>query len=935
MGQFSGLKGVSLRVPQKTYRKPLYFFKKSSKIFRSSAFSAIHRRVAGQGGDCSSPCQAARSGVLLTTFSCNKGFRRITTNLRFKKVEQVFEDAKVQDGIFGNYQVSSSRGRLVSIPGSEGCIFACACGRGASAIPQICLGEQSLSVPLPSLWPVNLTQNILQSPSSSDSETKTGEDRNLSLPGRSIDSSKGERDSLAAGSKGGICSPAFWLGSESEEESARSHTEDNLFGSPSRYQIRDDITSSKEDPTYSHTSQNVGESPIHSSKTVHEFPRPTNLNLRVGEMGEMEYEANSKLVSCDMGPEQGRLVPENSDTQSSKRSPSLVAECSQPSEGVSLGGARLARDLHGCIWSRLGSTCGGMGSARVLEERKVSLTFECPGVEGNQGGSEVLTASPVGGRSEDKIGQRLSCGIYKETGGNWQYQVTERDSTDHGMGTTSPVGHNSSPCTRDPKSTSRYVEQVPVGERGMGVEPTDLRLDNFQMGSSQSRPHGLREESQNQIIFFEIPIEISNSSGCILPDLGGSLGLCVSPFSPNLQGPQENITVEDGGHSHYSQLAAQALVPSTEEAGSPGANAAASSGGSADPGAIPASESSFPQIGGLEVERSVLEKQGCSRSLINTLMKARKSGTAVVYHKIWDRFSSWAGGCQVNPFSPSTVSILEFLQSGLEHGLSLSSLKVQVSALSAVLGKRWAEEPLIEQFFKAVIRIRPPIKKSAPPWDLPLVLQGLSVIPFEPIEEISLWLLSLKTTLLVALTSARRVGELQALSAEEPYTVFHEDKVVLRPVQAFLPKIVTKFHINEPIILPAFPGEEEANPLDVKRCLQMYIEKTRALRKSERLFVIPGGSRKGQAASKPTLSRWIVKAISKAYEVQGRASPGEVRAHSARSMAASWAAEAGVSSEAICKAATWASSNTFIKHYKLDVFSASDKKFGQAVLSAS
>ncbi|XP_069610907.1 zinc finger protein 585A-like [Ranitomeya imitator] len=51
---------------------------------------------------------------------------------------------------------------------------------------------------------------------------------------------------------------------------------------------------------------------------------------------------------------------------------------------------------------------------------------------------------------------------------------------------------------------------------------------------------------------------------------------------------------------------------------------------------------------------------------------------------------------------------------------------------------------------------RPVIIPKIPPWDLNLVLEALTKDPFEPLQELSPKLLTLKTVLLVALTSARR-----------------------------------------------------------------------------------------------------------------------------------------------------------------------------------
>lgn len=54
----------------------------------------------------------------------------------------------------------------------------------------------------------------------------------------------------------------------------------------------------------------------------------------------------------------------------------------------------------------------------------------------------------------------------------------------------------------------------------------------------------------------------------------------------------------------------------------------------------------------------------------------------------------------------------------------------------------------------------------------------------------------------MAITSARRVSELKASNSEPPDMVFYKDKVQLRPQPAFLPKVVSQFHMNQDICLP-------------------------------------------------------------------------------------------------------------------------------------
>ena len=87
-------------------------------------------------------------------------------------------------------------------------------------------------------------------------------------------------------------------------------------------------------------------------------------------------------------------------------------------------------------------------------------------------------------------------------------------------------------------------------------------------------------------------------------------------------------------------------------------------------------------------------------------------------------------------------------------------------------------------------RQRPVVHASALQLDLPLVLEALVTEPFEPLELSSLKALSWKTALLLALTSAKRVSELTALSVHPSCLMIRGDQsgATLRPNPSFVPK---------------------------------------------------------------------------------------------------------------------------------------------------
>lgn len=127
--------------------------------------------------------------------------------------------------------------------------------------------------------------------------------------------------------------------------------------------------------------------------------------------------------------------------------------------------------------------------------------------------------------------------------------------------------------------------------------------------------------------------------------------------------------------------------------------------------------------------------------------------------------------------------------------------------------------------------------------------------------------LSWKVAPLLALTSARRVGDLQALTIQEPFLQFRKNLVLLRTNPRFIPKVPSDFHLNEPVLLQAFfpqpstPAERALHSLDVQRCLKFYIDHTKDFRKSPQLFVSFSAPRKGLPLSKQGIAWWVVGAI--------------------------------------------------------------------------
>ncbi|KAL0153335.1 hypothetical protein M9458_051373, partial [Cirrhinus mrigala] len=143
--------------------------------------------------------------------------------------------------------------------------------------------------------------------------------------------------------------------------------------------------------------------------------------------------------------------------------------------------------------------------------------------------------------------------------------------------------------------------------------------------------------------------------------------------------------------------------------------------------------------------------------------------------------------------------------------------------------------------------------------------------------------LSLKTSLLIALTSIKRVGDLHAFSVNESCLEFGpaDSHVRLRRL-----KVPTTPFRDQVVNLQALPPEEADLALGLLcpvQAFRIYVGCTQSFRRSEKLFVCFGGQQKRNAVSKQRLAHWVVDAITLAYQCQGEPCPLGFRAHSTRS----------------------------------------------------
>ena len=191
----------------------------------------------------------------------------------------------------------------------------------------------------------------------------------------------------------------------------------------------------------------------------------------------------------------------------------------------------------------------------------------------------------------------------------------------------------------------------------------------------------------------------------------------------------------------------------------------------------------------------------------------------------------------------------------------------------------------------------------------------------EPISELTLRDLTRKALFLVSLATAKRVGEIQALTAK---VTWRGKDMVLYFNPSFLAKTES---ITNPLkrlvevkALPSISRSEGSKSLCPVRTLSHYLNRIREMGiKPKSLFVSP------KVNSKP-ITKNAVSYFIRSIILEAKATIddnlGKPRAHSVRGVATSIAFTKNIPLKTILEAASWKSSSVFSKFYFNDISSS-------------
>ncbi len=183
------------------------------------------------------------------------------------------------------------------------------------------------------------------------------------------------------------------------------------------------------------------------------------------------------------------------------------------------------------------------------------------------------------------------------------------------------------------------------------------------------------------------------------------------------------------------------------------------------------------------------------------MAEARVPSTRCLYALKWSIFSVWCQDRDLEPVTSDVSVVLSFLQGILDKQRSSSTIKVYAPIVYApLLADRW-----VERCGNYIFTRRQDNESPASSYSSTLGLTNRT--PFESLHFSSLRVLSLKTALLLALASVKRLGDLQALYVNPACLEFgpNNSKVILKPRLGYVPKVLSTQFRAQVIALSTLP----------------------------------------------------------------------------------------------------------------------------------
>ena len=346
--------------------------------------------------------------------------------------------------------------------------------------------------------------------------------------------------------------------------------------------------------------------------------------------------------------------------------------------------------------------------------------------------------------------------------------------------------------------------------------------------------------------------------------------VCVPADAPGSSSSGENGRSAVSPHTHRTLTVETSLgvEPVASLSSAPSQAASPSGLASTTVHGLTPPTSGVPEPSCVSAIKLCLTRQGFSASVVDRICHSRRASTLGVYAGKWTVFERWCTAHQFSPLDlppPRLCDFFEYLFDELRlQPVTIRGYRSAIARVYRLCGfYDCGKHELISAVMTNFDLKRPRHSTLFPKWSLDVVLDYLQTPQFQPYETIELLLLTLKTVFLVAMASAFRVSELQALSVTEDCCRFNADgSCSLMTCLGFVAKNRLASARPQNLLLQPLPETPALCPAEA---LRAYIDRTQQLRgRNRQLFVSPRTPER--ATTSQLLATYIRSTVKRAYE---------------------------------------------------------------------
>lgn len=609
----------------------------------------------------------------------------------------------------------------------------------------------------------------------------------------------------------------------------------------------------------------------------------------------------------------------------------------QQTGGGSLSGATTLRlpPLHRRFQGRMGSRAESSTVLRSVDKGGVSNSHQQPGTGSCIQGPQGIPELPTGLNSCRDVGQHHSGCLHQQTRGDTLQTALSPNHTSPRLGRQSRNHAGLHLRTRKTKRDSRLPESEEPNPQDRVVAspkclPSHLQtVDNTVDGSLCHQP-----QQQTPLLLLTGSRPREPRDRCFYTELEEASSLRLPSSNLNKSYHQQGKRRGHGNNPCSATVAKPGLV--SGPIGPPHRPSCLPT--SSEEALETTTQEHFPQLSRnsqstrLEIITGHLEEEGFSTAVAKIIAGHNRESTQLLYQSKWKSFADWCHTRQTNPLKATIPLVADFLLYLFnEKGQKMSTIKGYRSAIAQVLSTQGVDvtnDTRLTRLIRSLDIKRPTISSTTPKWDLALVLRNLTRAPYEPLNRSSMKHLSHKTLFLLGLASAKRIGEIHALSANVNHTE-HWTSVSIEFDTAFLAKTqdpgdpsTSRRFLRIPALGPTLDSSlVEDRSLCPVRALKHYLHRTKSLRANRSRLFIPLAPGRTKQLSKATLSNWVKDVIKSAHRTatDSDARLSRCNAHELRALATSVLFTHTHSLSSVMEAACWRNHNTFSHFYLRDI----------------